>query len=134
MEFEADSTSLYLTFLRLHAKVDILASTVAQTHGLPSALHADAPGSQPLVGACELRGKLRDFSIFCQRFAAIMTRCQADDWVAYGKVLGELGGVESRVDGWLSAIKLDEFNEKDCARELGRCVLPLSTTRSVYHG
>jgi len=40
--------------------------------------------------------------------------------VAFGKVLGELGGVESRVDGWIGMVRNDDFNEKDCARELAR--------------
>lgn len=122
LETEADSTGLYLTLLRLNAKVDILSSTVSQMYGLPSALHADNPASQPLVGACELNGRLRDFSNLSKRFSAIMSRCQADEWVAYGKVLAELGGVEGRVDGWITSIKSDDFNEKECARELAKCV------------
>jgi dynactin 1 len=75
------------------------------------------------VGICELRGKLRDFSNLNRRFAAILTRCQADEWTGFGKVLSELGGVENRVDGWISTIRSDEFSEKDCARELARWVL-----------
>lgn len=122
VESEADPTALYLTLLRLNAKVDLLSATVSQMYGLPSALHADNPGSQPLVGACELKGRLRDFSDLSKRFSSIMTRCQADEWVAYGKVLAELGGVESRVDGWITSIKSDDFNEKECARELAKCV------------
>lgn len=122
LETEADSTTLYLTFLRLHSKVDILISTVSQIRGLPTALHADIPGSQPLVGACELKGKMRDFSSLGRRFAAVMSRSQADEWAAYGKVLLELGGVEARVDAWISSIKSDEFNEKECAGQLARRV------------
>jgi dynactin 1 len=121
-ETEADSTSLYLTFLRLSSKTDIITSTISQIHNIPSALHADDPALSPLVGICELRGKLRDFSNLNKRFAAILTRCQADEWIGYGKVLGELGGVEARVDGWIGTIRQDEFNEKDCARDLARYV------------
>jgi dynactin 1 len=51
-----------------------------------------------------------------------LKRCGADDWVSFGKVLGELGGVESRVDGWIGMVRNDDFNEKDCARELARYV------------
>jgi dynactin 1 len=119
-ETEAESTALYLTLLRLDAKVEILSSTVSQRYGLPSALHADNPSSQPLVGACELKGRLRDFSNLSKRFSAIMTRCQADEWVGYGKVLTELGGVEGKVNGWITSIKSDDFNEKECARELAK--------------
>ena len=77
------------------------------------------------MGICELRGKLRDFSNLNKRFAAVLTRCQADEWIGYGKVLGELGGVEARVDGWIGTIRQDEFNEKDCARDLARYVSAL---------
>jgi dynactin 1 len=78
------------------------------------------------VGICELRGKLRDFSNLNKRFAAIVKRCGADDWVSFGKVLGELGGVESRVDGWIGMVRNDDFNEKECARELARYAYYLS--------
>jgi dynactin 1 len=122
METEADSTSLYLTFLRLSSKADIITSTISQIHQIPTSLHADNPASNPLVGICELRGKLRDFSNLNKRFAAILTRCQAEEWTTYGKVLGELSGVETRVDGWITSIRSDEFNEKECARELARLV------------
>ena len=121
-ETEADSTSLYLTLLRLTSKTDIITSTISQNHSIPASLHADNPASSPLVGICELRGKLRDFSNLNKRFAAILKRCGADDWVSFGKVLGELGGVESRVDGWIGMVRNDDFNEKDCARELARYV------------
>ena len=67
-----------------------------------------------------MRGKLRDFSNLNKRFAAILRRCGAEEWVAFGKVLGELGGVETRVDGWIAMVRNDDFNEKECARELAR--------------
>lgn len=102
--------------------MDLLVSTVSQSHSLPTALHSDTIGTQPLVGVCELKGKMRDFSSLCKRFAAIMTRCEAEEWTAYGKVLGELGGVEAKVDGWITSVRSDDFQEKDCARELGRQV------------
>jgi dynactin 1 len=98
----------------------LVINVMSQLHGLPSSLHSAT--SEALVGACELRGKLRHFSTLNRRFAAIMGRAGPDEWVAYGKVLAEVGGVENKVDGWIGMIKTDEFSEGDCARELGRCV------------
>ena len=118
---EADSTALYLFFRRISSKVDLLVSTISQIHSLPASLQSAS--SQALVGICELRGKLRDFSTLNVRFAAILTRSAPDEWVAYGKALAEMSGVESRVDAWVSSIRVDEFNERECARELGRYVV-----------
>lgn len=119
-ETEADSTALLLFFRRISSKVDLLLSTISQAHSLPASLFSTS--SQGLVGICELRGKLRDFATLNERFAAVVTRSGSDDWVAYGKVLSEMTGVESRVDSWISSIRADQFNERDCARELSRYV------------
>ncbi|KAK8858530.1 hypothetical protein IAR55_002757 [Kwoniella newhampshirensis] len=119
-ETESDSTTIFLFFSRLAAKVDMLLSVISQIHGLPKSLHAGT--SEALVGVCELRGKLRHFSTLNKRFAAIMRRGTTEDWLRYGKLPAEVGGVESKVDGWLNLIKSDDFNEGDCARDLGSLV------------
>jgi dynactin 1 len=51
-----------------------------------------------------------------------MSRCSPSDWVAYGKTLVEVGGVENKVDGWINAIRNDDFNEGNCAAELGHLI------------
>lgn len=51
-----------------------------------------------------------------------MARCSSADWVAYGKTLVEVGGVENKVDGWINTIRNDEFNEGYCAGELGSLI------------
>lgn len=116
LETEADSVSALLFFLRVGEKVNILTNVISNLHGLPGALHTVS--SEAFVGVCELRGKLRTFATLNRRFAAIMRRTQPDDYVALGRVVGELAGVESRVDGWIASVKTDEFNDGECAREL----------------
>lgn len=116
VETEADSTTALLFFLRVGEKVNMLTNVISNLHGLPAALHTVS--SEPLVGVCELRGKLRHFATLNRRFAAIMRRTQPDDYVALGKVVGELAGVETKVDGWVASVKTDEFNDGECAREL----------------
>ncbi|WVQ65710.1 uncharacterized protein L199_003888 [Kwoniella botswanensis] len=117
---EIDSTTIYLFFNRISSKVDMLISIIAQIHGLPNSLHNAT--SETLVGLCELKGKLRHFSGLNKRFYGIIKRCSPEDWLVFGKLLNELGGVESRVDGWLNNVKNDEFNESDCARELSSLI------------
>ncbi|KAK4685386.1 dynactin 1, partial [Tremellales sp. Uapishka_1] len=119
-ETEADSTALYLFFHRLSSKLDMLVAVISQVHGLPAALHTAS--SEILVGVCELRGKLRHFSTLNKRFAAVVSRSSPEDWVAFGKVLPELAGVENKVDGWISLIRTDEFREGDCARDLASLI------------
>ncbi|BEI86397.1 hypothetical protein CcaverHIS002_0606840 [Cutaneotrichosporon cavernicola] len=116
LESEADSVSALLFFLRVGEKVNMLTTVISNLHGLPGALYTVS--SEALVGVCELRGKLRSFATLNRRFAVIMRRTQPDDYVALGRVVGELAGVESRVDGWIASVKTDEFNDGECAREL----------------
>ncbi|ODO01512.1 hypothetical protein I350_06332 [Cryptococcus amylolentus CBS 6273] len=119
-ETEEDSTSMFLFFNRVGAKVDMLVNVVSQVHGLPASLHSAS--SEALVGICELKGKLRYFSTLNKRFSSVMKRGSTDDWSAYGKFLTEITGVEARIDSWLAALKNDEFSESDCARDLGSLV------------
>ncbi|KAL7423292.1 hypothetical protein Q5752_002593 [Cryptotrichosporon argae] len=120
---EADSTTALLFFHRLAAKVDILLSVLAHVHNLPQSLHAPASSApEALVGVCELRGKLRHFGNLNRRFAGVMRRSAADAWGQLGRVVGEVVGVEARVDGWIGAVKADAFNEGDCARELASLI------------
>ncbi|GMK57406.1 hypothetical protein CspeluHIS016_0402400 [Cutaneotrichosporon spelunceum] len=116
LETEADSVSALLFFLRVGEKVNMLTNVISNLHGLPGALYTVS--SEALVGVCELRGKLRSFATLNRRFAAIMRRTQPDDYAALGRVVGELAGVESRVDGWIASVKTDEFNDGECAREI----------------
>ncbi|WVQ72856.1 hypothetical protein IAR50_002417 [Cryptococcus sp. DSM 104548] len=120
LETEKDSTSMFLFFNRVGAKVDMLVNVVSQVHGLPASLQSAS--SEALVGICELKGKLRYFSTLNKRFSSVMKRGSTDHWSAYGKLLTEMTGVEARIDSWLSALKNDEFSEGDCARDLGSLV------------
>ncbi|WVN86516.1 uncharacterized protein L203_101680 [Cryptococcus depauperatus CBS 7841] len=117
---EENSTSMFLFFNRMAAKVDMLINVISQMHGLPTALHSAS--SDALVGICELKGKLRHFCVLNKRFAAIMRRGNTEEWLRYGKFVGEVAGVETRIDGWLNGLKGDAFNESDCARELGSLI------------
>ncbi|KIR68423.1 dynactin 1 [Cryptococcus bacillisporus CA1873] len=117
---EEDSTTMFLFFNRVAAKVNLLINVISQIHGLPMSLHSAS--SDALVGVCELIGKLHHFSTLNRRFAAIMCRGTTEAWIGYGKFIGEIGGVESRVDIWLNGLKGDEFNEGDCARDLGSLI------------
>ncbi|WVQ80521.1 hypothetical protein IAT38_002626 [Cryptococcus sp. DSM 104549] len=119
-ETEADSTSLFLFFSRVAAKLEMLIGVISQVHRLPASLYA--PAGEVLVGVCEVRGKLRHFSNLNKRFGAVMQRSSTEEWVGYGRLVGEVAGVEGRVDGWLALIKSDEFNEGDCERDLGSLI------------
>ncbi|WRT67723.1 uncharacterized protein IL334_004695 [Kwoniella shivajii] len=119
-ETEVDSTNIYLFFNRISTKVDMLIGVISQMHGLPSALHSAT--SEVLVGVCELKGKLRHFSGLNKRFSGVIKRGSAEEWLSFGKLLSEVNGVEARIDGWLNNVKNDEFNEGDCARDLGSLI------------
>jgi hypothetical protein len=67
---ESGKVALFLFFKRISSKVDTLINTVSSLHGLPSSLQSAS--AEPLVGICELRGKLRHFSTLNKRFGGIM--------------------------------------------------------------
>lgn len=119
-ETEADSAALYLFFQRISAKVDTLINTISSLHGLPASLQTAT--SEALVGVCELRGKLRHFSSLNKRFGGIMCRSSPEEWIAFGKTLVEVGGVENKVDSWVNGVREDRFTEGDCARELSSLI------------
>ena len=131
-ETEADPTTLFLFFLRIGSKVDTLISTISTLHGLPGSLQTAT--SEALVGICELRGKLRTFSTLNHRFSGMMSRSGPDEWVEYGKILPETAGVEPRVDGWITQLKNDEFNQGDCARDLGALIAQFEHLGSTAFG
>ena len=119
-ETEADPARVLLFFKRIASKTDMLIGIISQIHNLPAALNTAA--SEILVGVCELRGHLRHFSTLNRRFSAVISRCSTEDWLRYGKVLSEVVGVETKVDGWIALVKADEFNEGDCARDLASLI------------
>ena len=131
-ETEADSTTLYLFFQRIGSKVDILINTISTIHSLPASLQTAT--SDALVGVCELRGKLRQFSTLNKRFSGVLTRCSPEEWVVFGKTLLEIVGVENKVDGWIAGTRNEEFNESECARELGSLIAQFDHLAStVFH-
>lgn len=51
-----------------------------------------------------------------------MRKSTPDAWVALGKILPEINGVEARVDVWINAVRNNDFSEGDCARDLGSLI------------
>ena len=82
IETDRDPTTLLLFFHRIASKTDLLSSVIANMHNLPAALAR--VDSSELVGACELRGKLRHFAVLNKRFAGTMARCARDVGVDWG--------------------------------------------------
>lgn len=60
------------------------------------------------------------FANLSKRFACIMERCSAEEYLVLARVLPEVVAIEKRVDGWVELIKKDEFKERDCAMDLSK--------------
>ena len=131
-EQDASSVSLFLLVHRIASKSGMLINIVNQLLNLPSALHIGA--SAHLANACELRGKLRCLSSLCKRFGAAMSRSTAEEWLKCGKVWSDINAMEGQVDRWVDALKADNLNEADCAREVNGLTMQLNRSIEALFG
>ncbi|KAF9022611.1 dynactin [Hymenopellis radicata] len=118
VETDSDATSCYLFFRRLAHKADLINSIVAQTQGLPEALNG--PGSEALVGVCDLRARLAGLSTLCKRFAAILRKCDVQTFLDKGRIYPEIAPVERRIDMHIELLRRDEFREMECASDIDK--------------
>ncbi|KAF8644238.1 hypothetical protein AX16_008593 [Volvariella volvacea WC 439] len=112
VETDSDATSCYLFFQRIALKLDVISSIEAQIHNLPDALNG--PGSETLVGVCDLRARLASLSSLCKRFSGILRRCDVDSFLNIGRVYPEIAPLEKRLDMHLDLLRRDEFRESEC--------------------
>ncbi|TFL06330.1 dynein associated protein-domain-containing protein [Pterulicium gracile] len=112
LETDSDASSCYLFFERIGAKADIINTAIAHKHGLPDCL--DGPVTEALMGACELRQSVSIVSTFCKRFAAVLRKCDAETYLAVGRLYPELAPLEKRIDMHIEFLCKDEFREVEC--------------------
>ncbi|KAK0466245.1 dynactin [Desarmillaria tabescens] len=116
LETDSDATSCYLFFQRLAYKADLINTVVAQAHGLPESLNG--PGSDVLVGICDLRGRISAVSILCKRFAAILRKCDVETFLNKGRIYPEIAPMEKRIDMHIDLLRRDAFREMECASDI----------------
>ncbi|GJE89651.1 dynactin [Phanerochaete sordida] len=118
VETDMDATNTYIFFQRLAAKIDLINTFVAQAHNLPDALNG--PVSEALVGICELRGRLSNLSIVCQRFAAILRRCDVESFLNIGRVYADVAPMEKRIDMHIELLRREEFRAYECVSDAAK--------------
>lgn len=118
VESDMDATNCYIFFQRLAAKIDLINTFVAQGHNLPDAL--SGPVSETLVGICELRGRLSTLSITCQRFAAVLRRCDVESFLNIGRVFPEIAPMEKRIDMHVDLLRREEFRAYECVSDAAK--------------
>lgn len=118
VETDMDATNTYIFFQRLAAKIDLINTFVAQAHNLPDAL--TGPVSEALVGICELRGRLSNLSITCQRFAAILRRCDVESFLNIGRIYPDVAPMEKRIDMHIDLLRREEFRAYECVSDAAK--------------
>ena len=118
VESDMDATNCYLFFQRLAAKIDLINTFIAQAHNLPESLTGDV--TEMLVGICEMRGRLSALSIICQRFAAIMLRCDVESFLNIGRMFPEISPMEKRVDMHIDLLRREEFKVYECVSDAAK--------------
>ncbi|KAI0684674.1 dynactin [Cytidiella melzeri] len=118
VETDTDATSCYFFFQRMAAKIDIINTFVALANNLPDAL--TGPVSEGLVGICEMRGRLSSLSIICQRFAAILRRCDVESFLNAGRIYADVAPMEKRIDMHIELLRREEFRAYECVSDAAK--------------
>ncbi|KAJ7597843.1 dynactin [Mycena floridula] len=118
VDTDSDATSCYMFFQRLAYKTDVINTISAEMHGLPKSV--TGPGSETLVGATEMRGRLSGLSTLCKRFAAILRRCDVESFLNIGRIYQEIAPMEKRIDMHLDLLRRDEFRDSECVNDIVR--------------
>ncbi|EKM61655.1 uncharacterized protein PHACADRAFT_112443 [Phanerochaete carnosa HHB-10118-sp] len=118
VETDMDATNTYIFFQRLAAKIDLINTFVAQAHNLPDALTGSV--SEALVGICELRGRLSNLSITCQRFAATLRRCDVESFLNIGRIYPDVAPMEKRIDMHIDLLRREEFRAYECVSDAAK--------------
>ncbi|KAI0095020.1 dynactin [Irpex rosettiformis] len=118
VDTDTDATSCYFFFQRMAAKIDIINNFVALANNLPNSLTGSV--SETLVGICEMRGRLSSLSIACQRFAAILSRCDVESFLNAGRIYADVAPMEKRIDMHIDLLRRDEFRAYECVSDAAK--------------
>lgn len=70
-----------------------------------------------------MRGRLSALSITCQRFAAIMRRCDVESFLNVGRIYPDISPMEKRIDMHVELLRRDEFRVYECVSDAAKYVL-----------
>lgn len=116
VESDGDSTNTYLLFKRMAAKADLLNVTLAERYSLPESLNGHV--TEPLIGICEMRGRIAALSILCKRFASTLRRCEPNTFLTIGRIYSEINPLERRLDTHIDLLKREEFRSLECVTDV----------------
>ena len=69
-----------------------------------------------------MRGRLSAMSIICQRFAAIMRRCDVESFLNVGRIYPDISPMEKRIDMHVELLRREEFRVYECVSDAAKCV------------
>lgn len=111
---ERDSIQALLRFRRIHFKAQLLHGSIRERVSDPSKQRQQ----DDVFAYCEVLNKLTWVFSTCQRFINTEETCDLDTFKRLGAASYELEPVERALNGWIDALKQDEFNGGLCATEL----------------
>ncbi|KAF7307576.1 CAP-Gly domain-containing protein [Mycena indigotica] len=116
VDTDENATRCYLLFQRLGNKADLIANTITLNNGLPESLKGSV--SDELIGVCNMRGRIYALSILCQRFAAIIRRCDVDSFLKFGRLYPEFAPAERKIDLYIDSLMKDELDRIECVDDI----------------
>ncbi|KWU42651.1 hypothetical protein RHOSPDRAFT_20774 [Rhodotorula sp. JG-1b] len=115
-ESDSDAVDALLFFERVGEKVALLGRYIEQKHTVGEALDGTVPDD--LIGICEARSKLDHFAALNKRFSAHLRRCPPATFLKMGSVYREVASTEKRIDTYVEALRKEELQEINCAKDL----------------
>ncbi|KAG8833690.1 hypothetical protein FRC17_010222 [Serendipita sp. 399] len=130
MDMDGDATNTYLFFKRMASKADLLNSTLAERYSLPESLNGHV--TEPLIGICEMRGRIAHLSVLCKRFASTLRRCDPQSFLNIGRIYSDINPLEKRLDMHVDLLKREEFRSLECVTDVNTMVNRFEHLTDLY--
>ncbi|KAG8838361.1 hypothetical protein FRC18_004966 [Serendipita sp. 400] len=130
MEVDGDATNTYLFFKRMASKADLLNLTLAERYSLPESLNGHV--TEPLIGICEMRGRIAHLSVLCKRFASTLRRCDPQSFLNIGRIYSDINPLEKRLDLHVDLLKREEFRSLECVTDVNTMVNRFEHLTDLY--
>ncbi|KZS86748.1 hypothetical protein SISNIDRAFT_434236 [Sistotremastrum niveocremeum HHB9708] len=144
---DLECVKVYAWFGRVGRKAEVLGEVVGEVWGLPGILNltgagqsADAKGvsgvggevTEGVVGVCEMRTRISHLACQARRFAAVLRHCDVDAFLGMGRLLGDLVGIEKRIDMHIDLLRRNEFREMECVADVAKILAQFDHLSEAY--
>lgn len=125
---ERDSVLALLRFKRISFKANLVHGFVKER----VATFGTRGEDEDVFAACGVMDKLTWIAAMAERFVNSICGCGVEDFARYEGALYELEPVERALNGYVDALRREEFREKEMAEELQRSIAVMTHLGSIH--